>query len=76
MTAHVATLRKFLAVEDCDIPRANGRTQPLAAGRGGYFDPSLVEPLVKDGKLREVAERRNPDGGWTLPWSDQRQPPA
>jgi hypothetical protein len=75
MTATI-WLNRYLALEDVEFtdPDTN-RTHRLVANRGGFFSRRAVEHLVRAGKMKEVPEKRHPDGGWTLPWSHEREGP-
>jgi hypothetical protein len=67
------TLRRYLALADCVLVDSFGRTYRILKGRGGFFDPAGAAPLIQEGKLEEVPERRNPPGGLQLPTSFSRR---
>jgi hypothetical protein len=58
----VYRLVQCLAVRDCEVMLANGRTQMLPRGRGGYFAEALNGEVIKSGALRVVPQRVDPKG--------------
>jgi hypothetical protein len=71
----VIKLERFLALEDVEWTDRWGRTQILAKGRGGHFDPAAVQHLVQGGKMQRVPDQPSPPHGFGAPAPGRRYNP-